>query len=64
MNLPVLPIVLKGAGKLLNKGSLAPNKASITMKVLPMIYPENNEDLATYTLRVEELMREEHRKLA
>ena len=34
------------------------------MKVLPMIYPENNEDLATYTLRVEELMREEHRKLA
>ncbi len=63
MNLPVLPIVLKGAGKLLTKGSLAPNKATITMKILDLIYPQKEESLADYTLRVEQLMRKEHQDL-
>ena len=63
MNLPVLPIILKGAGKLLSKGSLAPNKATVTVKILELIPPQKNESLMDYTLRVENVIKKEHKNL-
>lgn len=44
-NKPVLPIILRGTRDLLRKGSTLPRKATVYIKVLPPVYPQ---DFASY----------------
>jgi len=59
----VLPIVLKGAGKLLKKGSLTPNKATMVVKILAPISSPQEEAIEDFTKRVEELIIKEHKNI-
>lgn len=63
MGVPVLPVVLKGAGKLLRKGSLAYNEATMRIKVLEPTSSHENETVSEFTKRVEQLVISEHAKL-
>lgn len=63
MNVPVFPIVLKGAGKLLKKGSFAPNKAAITVKLLEPVTSPQEESIGDFAKRVENLIKKEHAKI-
>ena len=63
MGIPVLPLVLKGAGNLLRKGSLAPNKASMTVKVLKPVKSIESESIEEFAKRVETLVILEHKKI-
>jgi 1-acyl-sn-glycerol-3-phosphate acyltransferase len=60
---PVLPIVLKGAGKLLKKGSLAPKKATMVVKILDPVSSPLEESIEDFTKRVEELIIKEHKNI-
>ena len=58
--LPILPIVLKGSGQLLKKGSLAPNKEIVQLSVLPLVSHKHDESISDYTERVRELIVNQH----
>ena len=51
-NVPVLPIVLCGAGTLLQKNSLVPTPATIQIKILPATYQAKDENSRTFCERV------------
>lgn len=59
-NAPVLPVVLHGAGKLLRKNSLAPNAATVDVKILPLVYPLENEGTQDFTKRVRDQICKAH----
>lgn len=59
-NVPVLPMVLLGAGDLIKKGTLCPKKGTVHMKVLELTKAYDSESVDDYTLRVENLIKEEH----
>ena len=58
--IPILPIVIKGSGHLLKKGSLAPNKGHVQLSILPLIDSEDNESILEYTERVQKLIVKKH----
>lgn len=55
-NAPVLPIVLHGAGTLLKKKSLAPNVATVRVKILPLMHQTADESAGDFCSRVREKM--------
>ena len=57
---PILPVVLKGAGKLLTKGTMAPARAVLKIKILPPCQIRDNESVKDFTERVREMIVEEH----
>ena len=59
-NLPILPVVLTGSAKLMRKGTLAPNKANIDLQILPPEKHHPDEDIQSYTRRIESLIKEKH----
>lgn len=63
-DVPILPVVLYGAGRLLKKGTLAPNRAELKIKVLPRLKINANESVQDFTKRVENLIRSEHVRLS
>lgn len=62
-SIPVVPIVLSGAGKLLAKGSICPSPATMKIKVLPAMQAKPEESVQDFTLRVQDLVTTEHAKL-
>ncbi len=60
----ILPVVLSGSGKLLRKGSLCPNSATLKIRVLPLVALQEAESVDAFTLRVQELIVAEHTKLS
>lgn len=63
-DVPILPVVLSGAGKLMQKGSICPNSATLKIKVLQTVHPRKDEDVDAFALRVQELVVKEHSKLS
>lgn len=61
---PVLPVVLSGAGQLLKKGSMCPSEATLHIHVLPMVSALENESVEAYTERVQNLIVREHERLS
>jgi 1-acyl-sn-glycerol-3-phosphate acyltransferase len=61
-NLPILPIVIKGSNRLLTKGSLAPNKETVQIEVLPPTMHNKGEDVVDYTKRVQRIIVDKHSK--
>ncbi len=61
---PVLPIVLFGAGKLLKKGSLTPNRANLRISILPLVPLIEDESVDQLTQRVEDIVVKEHTRLS
>ena len=57
----LLPVVLKGAGKLLRKGSIIPERAIIRMEVLPPVKPRTDEALDDLVARVRNQMIKAHK---
>lgn len=60
---PLLPVVLSGAGKLLGKGSICPNNATLKIRVLPLVHQREGESIDELTQRVEDLIVAEHARL-
>ncbi|MBI2602284.1 MAG: 1-acyl-sn-glycerol-3-phosphate acyltransferase [Deltaproteobacteria bacterium] len=60
---PVLPVVLSGAGRLLKKGGVCPSDAVLHIQVLPLVYAHENEGVEAYTERVQNIIVREHEKL-
>lgn len=63
LGVPVLPIVLKGAGKLLKKGSLTPSRATMVVKILDPVSSRSEESIEEFTKRVENLVVKEHKSI-
>ena len=57
---PILPIVIHGAKEQLAKGSLAPQKSIVNLKILPFVFPQENETIDQYTYRVQNLIEKEY----
>ena len=62
-DLPILPAILIGSGKLMRKGTLIPNKATIDLHFLPPQKHRPNEDITDYTARIERLIKKKHSEL-
>jgi len=60
---PILPIVLKGAGALLKKGSAVPRAATVRVQVLPMIADDPSQSLETFAASVRSTIAAAHAKL-
>jgi len=60
---PVLPVVLQGAAKLLKKKSLFPNRARLLIQVLPPMTSPESESIEAFTHRVRDQMVEAHSHL-
>lgn len=62
---PVLPIVIHGAGDLFAKGSMVPGKgARVHIKILnPVETPPKNTDLDQYAARIRQMIVEAHQEL-
>lgn len=63
-SVPVQPLVLHGAGKLLRKKSLCPNKATVRIEVLPVVYKLEDESVSDFTQRVRTLIVNKHAELS
>lgn len=50
MQVPVVPIVIHGAGNMLRKGSGIPGRSHVVIKILPALPPPKEDDLRTYML--------------
>ena len=61
---PVVPIVLFGAGKLLRKHSISPKAATVHIKILPAQNIKESESVDEFCKRVESLIVSEHEKIA
>ena len=61
---PVVPIVLLGAGRLMKKNTLCPNPGVVRVKVLPPVFKKPEEALEDFTQRVESLVVKEHQLLS
>lgn len=61
---PVLPVVLSGAGRLLKKGSICPNPATLRIKVLPQVTPNEGESIDMFTRRVQQIVVDAHHTLS
>ena len=59
-NVPVLPVVLHGAGELLRKKSICPMSATVTLKVLPLMASKPDEDPVEFTERVRKVIVKNH----
>lgn len=55
-NVPILPIVLKGAGKLLKKRSLFPQTATLEIQILPAMTSPEAESIQDFSDRVRNAM--------
>ncbi|MBP6219197.1 MAG: 1-acyl-sn-glycerol-3-phosphate acyltransferase [Oligoflexales bacterium] len=64
LKLPIVPVILHGTSHLLKKGSLCPNRAMITIKVLPAEFSSEEEPEEAFTDRIEQLVRVEHGRLS
>ena len=51
-HVPILPVVLKGAGKLLKKKSFIPQRASLRIRILPPILALPTESIEAFMDRV------------
>jgi 1-acyl-sn-glycerol-3-phosphate acyltransferase len=62
-NVPIVPVVIKGAGNLLKKGSMQPNSATVLVKILPKITARTDETVEQFSLRTQEIISTEHSQL-
>lgn len=62
-NRPILPVALIGSGRLMKKGTLAPNKARIDLCIMKPQKHHKDEDIQDYTKRIENLIREKRKVL-
>ena len=62
--LPILPIVLYGAGKLLKKHSIAPKAATVHIKILPLTSIQEAETVEDFCKRVQNMIVKEHEKIS
>ncbi|MFK7871659.1 MAG: lysophospholipid acyltransferase family protein [Oligoflexales bacterium] len=60
-NVEILPVVLRGAGDLLKKGSIVPQRAVISMSVLPPMKAAEGESIEDFTERVRNKMIDVHK---
>ncbi len=63
-DVPILPVILINAGKLLKKGSLCPNPANLIIQVLPPVHAHKSETFEDFTHRVEQIVVKEHARLS
>jgi 1-acyl-sn-glycerol-3-phosphate acyltransferase len=61
---PILPVVLHGAGNLLKKGTLCPNPSHLKIKILPSTTIGEKETIADFAHRVENLIRSEYKAMS
>jgi len=59
----VLPVCIKGAGKLLQKGTMIPRPATVYVKVLPKITKNEDETVDQFTTRVQTTIEKHHSEL-
>ena len=60
---PVLPVVLQGAGNLLKKKSICPMPATVNLKVLPLMHSKAGEDGRAFADRVRSEIVKSHKKI-
>jgi 1-acyl-sn-glycerol-3-phosphate acyltransferase len=61
---PILPICIKGAGNLLEKGGGRPRPATVQVKILPEVFPQPNETTDEFADRVQKQIVEHHSRLS
>jgi 1-acyl-sn-glycerol-3-phosphate acyltransferase len=52
LNLPIVPITIDGAGQLMRKGSLIPNRSRVRLKISPPTYRQPAESVEDFADRV------------
>ena len=62
-NVPVLPIVMSGSSKLLEKGSVCPTPPTLTIKVLPQKKAMEGESVEAFTSRIQNLIAQEYQNI-
>ncbi len=55
-NMPILPLVIKGARDLLPKGSLLPGPAHVRIRILPAVRPAARESIEEFAARVRQVI--------
>jgi 1-acyl-sn-glycerol-3-phosphate acyltransferase len=63
-NVPILPICIKGAGNLLEKGRGRPRAATVQVKILPEVISQPNENADDFANRVQKQIVEHHSLLS
>jgi 1-acyl-sn-glycerol-3-phosphate acyltransferase len=56
LNIPIVPIAIDGAGRLMRKGSLIPRRSEVRMKICPAIVKNNDETLEEFAARTRQII--------
>jgi 1-acyl-sn-glycerol-3-phosphate acyltransferase len=56
LEVPIVPIAIDGAGRLMRKGSLIPRRSEVRMKICPALLKSQDETLESFAARTREII--------